>query len=223
MTQNEPSINDLNPLLGEGVEKEPIALIDTSGSMSFFVAEGSTIRRWDVVAEAMGLLVLHLEDEDSQAAAEQASGDDDEGGLLTYGFSDRVVKVGDLNSSNWRKKWADVKVGGGTVIMPAWQQAQEAFVEEFADKPIAKRPMLMTLVITDGTADDAAAFGKVLETAGAGMYFTVAIVGYGKEHDNTLRDYKAAEAKNPKHVRVVTFGGETDPTVIADGLKSLVG
>jgi hypothetical protein len=81
----------------------------------------------------------------------------------------------------------------------------------------------MALVITDGEAADAAEFTKVLENAGSGRYFTVAIVGYGQEHDNTLRAYKAVEARNPKHVRVVTFGGETDPTVIAEGLKSLVG
>lgn len=53
----EPSINDLNPLLKEGVEKEPIALIDTSGSMSFAVSEGSPIQRRDVVAEGLKSLV----------------------------------------------------------------------------------------------------------------------------------------------------------------------
>jgi hypothetical protein len=31
------------------------------------------------------------------------------------------------------------------------------------------------------------------------------------------------ESANPKRVRVVTFGGETDPTTIADALISLVG
>jgi hypothetical protein len=223
MTQNEPSINDLNPMLKEGVEKEPIALIDTSGSMSFAVADGSSVKRWDVVGEAMGLLVVSLEGEDSQAASEQAEGSDDKGGLLTYGFASSVTGVGDLNSSNWRERWSRVKVGGGTYIMPAWEKAQAEYLEEFEDVPTMDRPALLALIVTDGEAADADKFTKVLETAGAGRYFCVAIVGYGPEHDNTLRAYKAAEQANPKHVRVVTFGGETDPTVIADGLKSLVG
>lgn len=219
----EPSINDLNPLLKEGVEKEPIALIDTSGSMSFAVSEGSNIQRRDVVGEAMGILVKHLEDEDSQAAAEQAEGSDDKGGLLTYGFASGVTEFGDLNSSNWRDRWGKVKWGGGTYIMPAWQKAQEEYLGEFEDVPTMDRPALLALIITDGEAADADKFTAVLENAGAGRYFTVAVVGYGDEHDKTLRAYKAAEQKNPKHVRVVTFGGETDPTVIAEGLKSLVG
>lgn len=219
----EPSINDLNPMLKEGVEKEPIALIDTSGSMSYAVADGTNVSRWEVVGEAMGLLVKELEDEDSQAADEQAGGDDDKGGLLTYGFAGSVTEFGDLNSSNWRERWGKARVGGGTYIMPAWDKAQAEYLNEFEDVPTIDRPALLTLVITDGEAADADQFTKVLESAKAGRYFCVAIVGHGAEHDRTLRAYKEAEKANPKYVRVVTFGGETDPTVIAEGLKSLVG
>ncbi len=223
MTDSEPSINDLNPMLKQGVAKEPIALVDTSGSMTYPVAEGSTIERRAVVGEAMGILVRHLEDEDSQAAAEQATGSDEKGGLLTYGFSSTVTELGDLNSSNWQEKWNGVVWGGGTTIMPAYEKAENEYLEEFEDTPNTDRPALMVLVLTDGEAKDAEAFVKVLENAGPGRYFCIAIVGYGPEHDNTLRSYRNAETKNPKHVRVVTFGGETDPAVIADGLKSLVG
>lgn len=219
----EPSINDLNPMLAQGVEKEVVALIDTSGSMWWPVAEGSATTRAEVVGESMGMLVLHLEDEDSQAAAEQADGSDDMGGLLTYGFASEVTEFGDLNSSNWRTRWGKVQWGGNTRIMPAWVKCQEEYLEEFEDVATIDRPALMALIITDGEAEDAAEFGKVLETAGAGRYFCVAIVGFGAAHDATLRAYKAAEQANPKHVRVVTFGSETDPTVIADGLKMLVG
>lgn len=223
MTHAEPSVNDLNPMLAKGVEREPVALIDTSGSMTFPVAENSTITRRDVVGEAMGILVRHLEDQDSQAATEQAGGSDDMGGLLTYGFASDVTEIGDLNSSNWRAKWGRIQWGGGTNVMPAWEAAQAAYLEEFEDVANIDRPVLLTLVITDGEATDAQEFAKVLEGAKAGRYFCVAIVGHGVEHDSTLRAYKAAESANSKHVRVVTFGGETDPTIIADGLKSLVG
>lgn len=223
MTTAEPSINDLNPMLAKGVVREPIALIDTSGSMDWPVDNGSTIKRRDIVGEAMGLLVKYLEDLDDQAAAEQAAGDDDKGGLLTYGFASGVTEFGDLNSSNWRERWGQVRWGGGTQIMPAWEKAQEEYLEEFEDVATIDRPVLLTLVITDGEATDAAQFAQVLEGAKAGRSFCVAIIGYGPDHDATLRSYKAVEARNPKRVRVVTFGGETDPAVIADALISLVG
>jgi hypothetical protein len=223
VTTVEPSINDLNPMLAKGVEREPIALIDTSGSMDWPVADRSTIKRRDVVGEAMGILVKHLEDQDSQAEAEQSGGSDDKGGLLTYGFASGVTEFGDLNSSNWRGKWDSVRWGGGTQIMPAWEKAQEEYLEEFENVPTMDRPVLLTLVITDGEAADASGFAKVLEGAKAGRSFCVAIVGFGPDHDNTLRSYRAVESANPKRVRVVTFGGETDPTTIADALISLVG
>lgn len=219
----EPSVNDLSPVVKAGVEKEPVALIDTSGSMSWPVADGSDVRRMDVVGEAMGLLVKNLEDQDSQAAAEQAAGDDEHGGLLVHLFSDHATELGDLNSANWRQKWDSIRWGGGTRIMSAWQAAQDDYLEEFGDVPALDRPALLTLVITDGEAQDGAEFAQVLEQAGAQRKFCVAVLGFGPDHDRTLAAYKAVEARNGKHVRVVTFGGETDPASIAGDLITLIG
>ena len=219
----EPSVNDLSPVVKPGVEKEPIAIIDTSGSMSWPVAEGSGTRRMDVVGEAMGLLVKHLEGEDSQAAAEQADGSDEKGGLLVHLFSDHATELGDLNSSNWRAKWDSIRWGGGTRIMSAWEAAQNDYLEEFGEVPALDRPVLLTLVITDGEAQDGAEFARVLEQANAQRKFCVAVVGFGADHDATLASYRAVEAKNSRHVRVVTFGGETDPSAIAEDLIQLIG
>jgi len=219
----EPSVNDLSPVVAKGVEKEPIALVDISGSMSWPVADGSRVQRREVVGEAMGLLVKALEDEDSQAAAEQADGSDDKGGLLVHLFSDHHEELGDLNSSNWRAKWDGIRWGGGTRIMAAWEAAQEDYLEEFGEVPALDRPVLLTLVVTDGEASDWDQFSQVLAQANATRKFCVAIVGHGEDHDRTLAAYKAVEAKNGKHVRVVTFGGETDPTSIANDLILLVG
>jgi hypothetical protein len=223
MSTSEPSVNDLSPVVKAGVEKEPVALVDTSGSMSWPVAEGSSTRRMDVVGEAMGILVKHLEAEDSQAAAEQADGDDDKGGLLVHLFSDHATELGDLNSSNWREKWNTIQWGGGTRIMSAWEAAQNDYLEEFGDVPALDRPALLTLVITDGEAQDADQFIKVLEQAGPQRVFCVAVLGYGPDHDSTLGAYKAVEATHGKHVRVVTFGGEDDPAAIAADLITLIG
>ena len=219
----EPSVNDLSPVVAKGVEKEPVALVDVSGSMSWPVADGTRVQRREVVGEAMGLLVKALEDEDSQAAAEQAGGDDGKGGLLVHLFSDHTEELGDLNSSNWRAKWDSIRWGGGTRIMPAWEAAQESYLEEFGEVPAIDRPVLEVLVITDGEASDWDQFSTVLEQANATRKFCVAIVGHGEDHDRTLRAYKAVEAKNGRHVRVVTFGGETDPASIANDLMLLVG
>jgi hypothetical protein len=39
----EPSVNDLTPMLAAGVENEPMLLLDTTGSMSYPVAEDSKV------------------------------------------------------------------------------------------------------------------------------------------------------------------------------------
>ena len=216
-------MNDLSPVVAKGVEKEPVALVDISGSMTWAVAANSDVQRRQVVGEAMGLLVKSLEDEDSQAAAEQSGGSDEKGGLLVHLFSDHAEELSDLNSSNWRAKWDSIRWGGGTTIMPAWEAAQAGYLEEFGEVPALDRPVLLVLVITDGEASDWDQFSRVLEQANATRKFCVAIVGHGEDHDRTLAAYKAVEAKNGKNVRVVTFGGETDPTSIATDLILLVG
>jgi hypothetical protein len=224
----EPSVNDLNPVVPAGVPREPIALIDTSGSMTWS-AVGPDLSippsRRDVVGEAMGVLIGALEGQDSQAAIEQAGGDMEKGGLLVHLFADQATELGDLNSANWRAKWDSIRWGGQTHIMAAWQAAQDAYLEEFGQAPVTTRPALLTLVITDGEAADAAKFAEVMRGADAksNMYFCIAIVGFGIEHDATLHSYKTVEAANPNHVRVVTFGGESDPQAVANALICLVG
>lgn len=217
----EPSINDLNPVLKQGVPREPIAIIDTSGSMDWPAAQDSPVKRREVVGEAMGMLVAALAAQDSQAAQEKAAGEE-KGGLLTFTFAAEASELGDLSPENWRQKWNSIQWGGGTQIMPAWELAEQAYLEEFGETPALDRPALLTLVITDGEAKDAADFSKVLEQAKAGRYFCVAVVGFGPDHDQTLSAYRQVAASNP-HVRLVTFGGETNPQTIADGLISLVG
>lgn len=217
---DEPSIQDLSPVVPKGVEKEPVALIDTSGSMSWPAAEGSSIERRDIVGEAMGMLVAELGKEDSQAEAEAASGED-AGGLMTVTFATEAKVLGDLNEANWQQKWKGIQWGGGTNIMPAWNLAVDDYMDEFGDTPKQDRPALLVLVITDGEASDMAAFEAECAKAQGGTYICVAIVGYGADHDATLAAYQQLAATN-KHVRVVTFGSETDPSTIAQGLISLV-
>lgn len=219
----EPSINDLSPIAPKGTLLEPVALIDTTGSMSWPVSATSSLERRDVLGEAMGALVEALAAKDAQAEAEKAAGDDDKGGLLTFTFAGGGAKeLGDLDADNWRAKWKSIQWGGGTVIMPGWTEVVSAFVEEFHDTPADEKPSLLALVITDGEADDTDAFARVLANKQDDTYVCVAIMGYGPEHDRALHVYQNIALQND-HVRVVTFGSETDPNVISSGLLSLVG
>lgn len=228
-TQPEPSIQDLSPVVPKGVEKEPVAVIDTSGSMTWPAAEGSTIERRSVVGEAMGKLVATLEKEDAQAVKELekaiATGSDEgeAGGLMTVLFADadNARVLGDLNDANWFEKWGSIKWGGGTYIMPGWQLAVDDYMEEFGDTPKQDRPALLVLVVTDGEAADMPEFEAECAKTSGGTYICVAIIGYGAEHDATLAAYQKLAASNP-HIRVVSFGSETDPSTIAEGLTSLV-
>ena len=55
---------------------------------------------------------------------------------------------------------------------------------------------MLTLVVTDGEADDWMDFEPVLEKASAKRVFVVAIVGHGRKHDATLAAYRQAARKN---------------------------
>ena len=200
---------------------EVLALLDTSGSMEWEAAEGSTVTRKALVAEALPMFVTALEGADSEAAAEQAGGSDEMGGLLVHGFSHEHHELGDFNSSNMARRIAGIPWGGGTAIMTAWKAALADYLEEFGDE--AEPPALLTLVITDGEAADAAEFARVLEVKDPSRYFAVCIVGWGAEHDKTLRSYEAAAAANPKHVTVVSFDGVTNPRDLAADLITLAG
>ena len=211
------------PIVPQGQKREVIVLLDTSGSMEWEAADGSPVTRWSVVSEAMPLFVAALEAEDSMAAQEQAGGSDEKGGLLIHGFSNLHTELGDFNSSNFARKWANIQVGGGTTIMPAWRAAQEDYMDEFGDLDAFDRPALLCLVITDGEATDAADFGRVLENAKTGQYFAVAIVGHGDDHDKTLASYQGAAQANPKHVTVISFESVTNPRDLASDLITLAG
>ena len=210
----------ITPIVPVGIEKEPVLLVDKSGSMNYAAAHGANISRWGVITEALPTLVATLGAADSQAEAEAAAGED-AGGLMTVVFSDRAEEVGDLNEANWREKWAKVTPGGGTYIMPGWQLVVEDYLEEFGNKAEEDRPALLLLVVTDGEATDMAAFEAECAKAHGHTYVAVAVVGYGADHDNTVAAYQKIAASN-NHVQVYNFGSTTDPTAFAEGLLAIV-
>lgn len=218
---SEASHVDVSPMFKPGVEKEPILLLDTTGSNGDPAAPGSRIRRLDVVLEALPQIVAVLGAEDSQAEEEQAGGDEDAGGLMTITFASGTAQVlGDLNPQNIRQKLSQIEWGGSTYIMPGWNMVVENYMEEFGDTPITERPHLLCLCITDGEALDTDEFAQVLSQARGGIYICVAILGYGEAHDRALASYQKIAQQN-NHVRVVTFGATTNASEIAQGLLSI--
>lgn len=218
---SEPAHIDVSPMFKSGVEKEPILLLDVTGSNGEPAAPGSSVRRLDVILEALPQIVAVLGAEDSQAAEEQAGGDDDAGGLMTITFANNSATVlGDLNPENVSQKLREIQWGGTTYIMPGWDLVVENYMEEFGDTPITERPHLLCLCITDGEALDTEQFAQVLSQAKGGIYIAVAILGYGPAHDAALAAYQQIASTN-KHVRVVTFGATTNANDIAEGLLSI--
>ena len=199
-------------------EKEPMLLLDVTGSMHRPNAEGSTVTRIDVVHEALRTVVAKLAAEDSQAKNE-ASG----GGIRTITFaSGNGEDIDDLNPSNLAEKWGKIKFEGTTQIMPGVSALFAAYNDEFGKRAPLDRPRMLMLVITDGEADDTAAFAELCKSINNNMYVEIALLGYGAEHDAAQQAYQQVATAN-KHVKVTSFGNQSDPQVIATGLLEMLG
>ena len=228
--------SEIVPAVAASRKKEPVLLLDLSGSMDWSAedendANGewpSAASRRAIVIAALPLLVKALAGQDTEAAAEQADGGDDLGGLLAFGFASEPVEIGDLNESNLTRRLNQIQWGGGTMIMPAWKLALADYDEEFGDRELADQPTHLVLVVTDGQAQDFHAFSEVIGSANSKRVIVVAIVGHGKAAVATYQEYKAAAEKNTAadkfgktHVHVVLFDGVTDPQEIGEDLATL--
>lgn len=197
--------------------KEPMLLLDVTGSMNFPAAEGSSTMRRVVIQEAISIVVEALAKEDSEAEHEEG------GGLRTITFANgTATDLEDLNPDNLRSKWERINWDGGTLIMPGWLKLLDVYAEEFGNRPIAVRPKLLALIITDGEARDFSSFVNVLKSLSGSIYVQMAIIGYGAEYDRALQAYQSAATQNPAHVEVRTFGSQTNPGEIAQGLLSMI-
>ena len=199
-------------------EKEPMLLLDVTGSMHRPNSANGGVSRIDVVHEALKTVVATLAAQDSQAAHE-ASG----GGLRTITFaSGKGEDIDDINPNNLTEKWGQIKFEGTTQIMPGVSALFAAYNDEFGDRAPLDRPRMLMLVLTDGEADDTAAFADLCKSISNNMYVEIALLGYGDDHDAAQKAYEAVAAAN-KHVKVTSFGSETDPQVIATGLLGMLG
>jgi hypothetical protein len=223
----------------EQVGIEPVLLWDISGSTLWSTVPGGKdypdpASRRHVMTEAIRGLVTHLDGLDTEEKAEQASGSDEMGGLLTFFFGSDSSDGMDLNPSNFDRKVGSVPWGGGTYIMSAWEKALNEYDEEFGDKPERDRPVHLILIATDGELDDGDDFlTRALKTAGPHRIFVPMVFGADGDGDtrhtatlNQWSKFAADQQRNDPHgkswIRVVSFDSVTDPAEIAADMITLV-
>src|SRR5258708_12243565 len=96
-------------------EKEPMLLLDTTGSMNYATAQNDPTPRKDTIREAISIIVSRLAAADSQAAHEEEGG-----GLRTITFADgQAHDIGDLNPDNLQHKWSPIPRPLGPRPLPA--------------------------------------------------------------------------------------------------------
>jgi hypothetical protein len=186
--------------------------------------------------QALPLLVGALEGDDSQAAREQAGGSSEKGGVRTF-YANEPEPIefeegedesgderdgGDLNTANVQEKMREIPWGGRTYLMPAIHAAEHAFQAEFGHIPLRKRPALEVLIITDGKLSDPRPFEDWLSQADETCVVCVAVVGYGKGHDDAVAHYQALAEKN-QYLTYVALTGVSDPKEVAFDLRLLSG
>jgi len=215
------------PFVTTGIrDREPMLMLDSTGSMNFATSKTVSTPRMETVREALGLLVSALEGQDSQAAAEHTQGiaADEIGGLRTITFSGHdAVDNGDINSENLGRKWPEIKFQGGTYILPGWQRVQQVFHSEFGQLPLDQQPLVMLVIITDGAALDMKEFVHLLTNQlPSNFLITFALIGYDHEYLKAVAEYTTLAQHHPAQIRVIPFGAETDPSRISDSLLGML-
>jgi len=205
-------------LEGDTIRKEPVLIIDTTGSMTEPAAPGSTYTKSSLATDVARTLVTVLAGADTQGADEQGGG-----GLLTISFADGIAtEVGDLNPGNFDTLWSKkIRWRGGTYITPAFTMMMENFQEEFGALPTAVQPQLIAAVLTDGELSDTSAANSFLRSVHGNVYVYVVVVGYGTEHDKAVASWQNIAETNP-HVKVEPLTGTTDARGIADRILAMV-
>lgn len=160
--------------------------IDASESEGWPWNSDSRLCTWELQLDAIHTTLDAFNQLDSMMAAEQADGDDEEGGSAAYIFSNVYMPLGagpdgqDLNLTNWKRKWEAFYAKywngrtrppfGGTQIMEAVKAGDKHYLGEFGpggknEMPRAQRPVRIRKAWTDGALQDAEKFQRYLSEA----------------------------------------------------------
>lgn len=235
----------IEPVFSETDEVEPDAAIDGSSSLGW---DGSSAPApgapptWTVQMESLRQFIAAAEQLDSQAAAEQAGGSDDKGGIYAAFFNHGLVKIGegdddgDLNSTNMAEKVGAIRVQdengrgvplpyGGTNLMPTIRYLDQHYLGEFGSRPVTERPKRARSVWTDGAMKDFREFAKRLAADHSSEWpqeeWFIAIFGYGEDHDATVTLYNEV-AETHSNVHVYSFDSVTNPAEVAEDMAVAV-
>jgi len=212
---SEPAVSA--PVKKRELKKEPMLLLDTTGSMEFGIFWGSHHSRMQVVSAALEQMVPLIAHEDGEAKEQE-----EEGGIRTITFSGGEAEdIGDLTPSNVRRKLAQIQPDGCTEILPGFQKMLEVYREEFGEKPASEQPLLMALVITDGALLDGDAFEEELGKLHGKVFVHVALVGYGTDFVAALKDYRDIASRN-SHVQVTDMSHHCTGAQLAADLMKVI-
>jgi len=178
-------------------KREPMLLLDTTGSMNWPTSDSDPKERKETVHDAISTIVTELCKLDSQAKRKKKGG-----GLRTVTFAgEKGHDIGDLRPDNIRQKWDAIEWEGSTHLMAGWRKLLAVHEKEFGRKGDI---LLLALIITDGQAEDTKEFEEHLMSLHGRVFVVLAIVGYGADHDAALAQYAQIEANNKLgHFRVI--------------------
>jgi hypothetical protein len=236
---------EIIPVFSEDDEVEPDIAFDCSESEGWTLDSGLVV--WPVQMEAVRQFIVGAAELDSQAAAEQASGDEEKGGVYAAGFNHELIKVGagpkydlrfvegrpeddngDLNPANFAEKIDALHTrhkasvpSGGTKIMSTVKYLDAHYLGEFGDRPVSERPKRARSVWTDGAMSDYQEFGRRLVEDHSGEWpaeeWFIAILGEGDAHNVTLNLYQGL-AKSHSNLHVYSFDQVSNPAEIAEDM-----
>lgn len=233
-------------------EVEPEGYLDFSESEGWAWDSDPAQNTWNIQIETVRQFIVPFEELDSQAAAEQAGGDEEKGGVYFYPFNNNFLPIGngdddgDLNSANFTGKMTAFlhrfgrrgQPQGGTEIMEAVRAGDKHYMGEFRGDPRDERPVRARVVFTDGMLNDAASFRSYLEQAvlsrdGYGSHgewdevWGICILGEGRKSDGTnpakaAYDQYVTLSKDHPWIHPYLFEGVTNPAEVAEDLALAV-
>lgn len=197
--------------------KEPMLLLDTTGSMTERAAHDSNVQRAAVVGQAFSAIVDALAGEDSAGKEEEGGG-----GVFTVAFAGgRAVVLGDVNPGNMQHVWDGLQWSGSTYIMPGFNAVWNHYQEEFLSKGDDTPPKLILAALTDGELSDEAAFEQALVSHANELFVVIGVVGYGRDHDSAVAAYQRL-SRQYTNIAVIPFSSVTDGQAIADKLLAMI-
>jgi len=201
------------------MNKWPIILLDTTGSMNEAVSIGSTMTRAQLVTNCIGEIAQMLTPMDTADA--MRPGFQKGCPIITFNGAEGGIFRGWLHPENYLNEMSTIPFHGSTHIADGWTKMLQTYQDSFSEQPQTNWPLLLILILTDGEIQDQKEFEEHLKHVHGRAFVEIAVVGYGEDHDKALEHYRHI-TRHHSHVRCTPFTRETDPKVIALQLVSLI-